>query len=102
MMADVNDISDSELLYAFPDQSGSFVHGFEAGQLSVEMRAKEAVIDRGYEEGFPIHTANVELLARMCACYGYTMETQPTEYAEWTAARMTLNLKPRPALTVVT
>lgn len=93
--------SEMGLLYAFPDGSASFVHGFEAGQIVALMQSKEAEIDRGYEEGIPIHTANVELLGRMCAHYGYALESKPTDYTEWTTARMTRQAKTRPALKVV-
>jgi hypothetical protein len=97
-MADQEEMT---MLYSFTDQSASFVHGFEAGAISVRMKSDEPLIDLGYEEGFPIHSANVELLQRMCACYGYDLETKPTDYNEWTAARMEKRMKPRPTLAVV-
>lgn len=79
--------SDATLLFSFTDQSDSFVHGFEAGMIHVAMQSSELEIDRGYEEGFPIHSDNLETLARMAASYGYEMEHRPTDYPEWTAVR---------------
>jgi hypothetical protein len=62
---------DLGLLFAFPDQSASFVHGFEAGMLWARIEAGEAVIDCGFEEGFPLHTDNLELVLRMAAVGSY-------------------------------
>ena len=44
-----------KLVVSFTDQSESFVLGFEAGQLWTEMTGMAARIDRGFNDGFPVH-----------------------------------------------
>jgi hypothetical protein len=91
----------SEMLFAFPDGSASFVNGFEAGMIWQRIESGEAAIDCGVEEGFPIHSENVELIARMAACRGYRLETHDAGAEGWTAARLTLAPVVKPVLKVV-
>lgn len=74
---------------AFPDGSPSFVHGFEAGMVYQEMKEGRLVIDRGIEEGFPVHTANIELFQRLATANSFHLELQSTDLEEWTAMRLT-------------
>ncbi len=92
--------SEMSLFFAFEDQSASYVHGFEAGQVSARIQNGEQEIDLGYENGFPAHTANIETFKRMAQAYGYKLETKATDYEEWTAARFTVGT-PKPALKIV-
>ncbi|QUT07899.1 hypothetical protein KFK14_11220 [Sphingobium phenoxybenzoativorans] len=72
--------NDSELgmLFAFPDASESFTLGFEAGMIWREIDDEAPlIIDRGFDAGFPVHVENIELIRRMAASRGYTVETKP-------------------------
>ena len=89
------------LVFAFPDQSQSFTCGFEAGMIWQRIEAGEAVIDKGFTEGFPAREDNIELIARMARAGGYTMETHPTGYDGWISVRLSFASKPKPALRVV-
>ena len=53
------------LMVAFPDQSASFVHGFEAGQLWAAMEAGTADLER------TVHAENCEVIKRMARRMGY-------------------------------
>lgn len=97
----MQDNDEMTMLFAFPDQTESFVHGYEAGALGCLMAAGEALIDRGFEQGFPLHTANVDLINRMANAYGYSVEQRPTEYGEWTAFRLTKATSPKTKLSLV-
>lgn len=66
------------LLVAFPDESHSFVHGFEAGQLWQCMHERDSV-----EIECTIHAENVEVIRRMCGSAGWACEFTPTELPEW-------------------
>lgn len=61
------------LILSFPDQSHSFVHGYEAGLLAARMKAGEAEIDS--KKSFPFHRANLELFRRMATLHGYELVT---------------------------
>ena len=90
-----------EMLFAFPDGSDSFVHGFEAGKIWAEIdENRPMVIDRGIEAGFPIHAENLELIRRMAAARGYTVEVGKA-FHEWIAVRLTFTGSARPSLKVV-
>lgn len=84
------------LAYAFTDSSPSYVHGFEAGMLCMQMQAGPDEI----KSPLALHAANMETFRRMAAFYGYAMETEPTEFDEWVFVTFTKG-KPRPKLTVV-
>ncbi len=91
----------SAMVFAFPDGSASFVNGFEAGMIWAEIERGESVIDRGFDEGFPIHTENVELAQRMARSRGYQLETREGGAEGWTAARLTLTGSGKPVLSIV-
>lgn len=94
-------MDDMEMIVSFADQSTSFVLGYEAGLIAQRMMSCEAVIDYGMDEGFPIHTDNLEIIRRLCAAYSYTLETQATCYSEWVKARMTHAASVKPILAIV-
>jgi len=68
-------------IVSFPDQSSSFVNGFEAGMVWQRMQAGEEVIDRGT----PYHFANCEVFHRMADAAGYDIECsdREDEASEW-------------------
>lgn len=89
------------MLVAFPDQSETFVLGFEAGMLWRRLEAEaEPLIDMGFDEGFPVHTANLEVISRMASSKGYAVETKPVDDC-WSAVRLTFS-GGKPKLSVVT
>lgn len=83
------------LVFSFPDQSPSFVHGFEAGEWWQKMRAaKNMDVDSfGTFGGFPIHAANEGVIIQMAKYYGFRAIIAPctdqtgAEYPEWTNVR---------------
>ena len=88
------------MLFAFPDGSASFVNGFEAGMIWQRIENGEALVDCGFNEGTPVHSENLDLIARMAASRGYTVEQKPSEVG-WTSVRLFVSAKPRPSLSVV-
>lgn len=84
--------SDDEMgmLFAFPDGSASFVNGFEAGMIWQQLDSGSVEpIDRGFDEGFPIHTDNVELVKRMAQARGFQVEVRPECAEGWTPVLLT-------------
>lgn len=66
-------MTDRGLIISFPDQSESFVLGYDAGILDERMRhGSDPEI-----ELYRIHAANEELVRRMCIAYGWTCEFDP-------------------------
>lgn len=63
-------MAEMNLLVSFPDQSASFVHGFEAGQIWQRLSDGETLI-----EDQLIHRINAEVIDRMALQHGC--------YAEW-------------------
>lgn len=72
-MADETDHSEEVygLLVSFPDQSESFVLGFEAGQVFQRMQ------DGEQEIALTGHGVNLEVFNRTAAAMGYTMTWMP-------------------------
>lgn len=64
----------TSLVIRFPDQSESFVHGYEAGRLAHKMALGDHKVEN---DGFPIHTANEEILRAMCQYFGYIPKFSP-------------------------
>lgn len=58
-------------LVPFTDQSASFVHGFEAGQIWQRMAANERKI--GGEDDMPTHIQNRETFQRMADAQAYDL-----------------------------
>lgn len=73
------------LIVSFPDQSASFVHGYEAGKLGyrMEFTAEQSIEDM-------VHTENEEVIRRMCNAFGWSCEfTQITPpMKEWRNVRL--------------
>ena len=72
----------------FPDESPSFVHGFEAGMIWALMEAGQAVIER------TCHEENREVLTRMADRLGYALDATATDVPGWADFRFQ---KQRPA-----
>ena len=68
-----DDLSDDDTgfscVLAFPDQSESFVLGFEAAPYWQRLRNGETLVKT--DGGFPVHQANDELFERMATAAGY-------------------------------
>ena len=73
-------MADLTLGYAFPDQSETFVLGFEAGGVHERLKAGELVDTR---EGFPLHAENAEVLGRMAAFYGLSLVLESCDTEGW-------------------
>ncbi len=56
------------LIVAFPDQSPSFVHGYEAGQIATEMQNRPSEIEK------TVHAENKEILTRIALSQGYSVD----------------------------
>ena len=54
-----------DLLFRFEDQSPSFVHGFEAGEIHQKLKSGLLMFEQN------IHTLNTDLVKEMCCHYGY-------------------------------
>ena len=74
---------DYSLILSFPDQSESFVLGYEAGLVGAEAETGQAVIER------TVHTTNAEMFRRMGAAYGYKIDLKPTSVPGWSDLTMT-------------
>ena len=58
-----------ELVYSFDDQSKSFVHGVEAGEIDYRLREGAEIIDTS--KAFPLHKENMNIYRKMADAYGY-------------------------------
>lgn len=65
-----------EPVLIFDDESPSFVHGFEAGQLWQGMKAREPL-------DTPIHEANLGLVRKMLSHHKYTEVIEPCAEGDW-------------------
>lgn len=91
-MSDENGYS---LVIRFPDQSASFAHGFEAGALDARLRDAARIGAEALDTatGFPIHSANEDLVIALAKRHGFTAIISPctdetgADYAEWTNVR---------------
>lgn len=92
----------TSMVFAFTDGSASFVNGFEAGTIWQEIDGEgKSVIDRGFDEAFPVHTENMEVIQRMAAARGYRLETKETGIDGWTAIRLSFVGTAKPILKAV-
>lgn len=69
------------LIVSFPDQSHSFVHGFEAGEIWKDMERREEIKRN-------VHTANRLVIERMADALGYDLAFEDcalggVTYDEW-------------------
>lgn len=69
------DADEFRCLVPFPDETPSFVHGFEAGCIWERMNKGEQQIGGIYE--IALHTKNIEVFNRMAAAQGYDIEIEP-------------------------
>lgn len=79
-------MSDAEygLLVSFDDESPSFVHGFEAGQVWEQIERKRAVIKK------TVHAVNLKLYRRMAASAGYAISvTHHKGFDTWADIELT-------------
>lgn len=84
-----------ELAVVFDDQSPSFVHGYEAGQISQLLRGPQVSMST------TVHVANKEVLAKIADMRGFTVTYEDTVYSEWVHAAFEIKVA-KPKLTVVT
>lgn len=78
-MSDTNGDSYQSILQ-FDDQSPSFAHGFEAGQVWQAMRDRMPI-------ELPVHGENLELFQRMFIRQQYVHRIEPLEDADWYVLR---------------
>lgn len=87
-MAD--DTSGWQLLVAFPDESPSFVHGFEAGRIWQRMKVNDEA-----EIWATTHPENREVIRRMADAEGWSVEVTPTDVEGWDRTLLTKRSAPR-------
>ena len=64
--------------YSFPDETQSFVNGFEAGLVEAELLKEPEVLDTS--DGFPKRIENIELYKLMGKDLGYDVGFHPVKY----------------------
>jgi len=57
-----------KLIIKFTDQSESFCNGVEFGRLLEKMERGDLII---YNNGFPVHEENINVIKQACKEYGY-------------------------------
>lgn len=80
-------MTDYSLLFSFPDQSESFVLGYEGGMIGAQIEAGRTTIE------CTVHTSNGELFRRMGAAYAYDVSLTPTGVPGWSELVMTARPK---------
>jgi hypothetical protein len=75
------------LLVAFPDESETFVLGFEAGQIWADLEVF-AMDDR------TVHVKNQEVIRRMARARGYSVEFTPHD-VDWCVAKFSRGQRPQ-------
>jgi len=70
------------LILAFPDESPSFAHGFEAGLLYQRLLAGETPIED------VAHAENREVVSRMAERCGYECRLEEAEVEGWLTVRL--------------
>ena len=73
-----------DLVLAFPDQSSSFGHGFEAGGIFqlLDLNLTDCFVQQ-------THFKNREVIMRMAHYKGWAVEIIPTEIEGWDSATFT-------------
>jgi hypothetical protein len=74
------------LLFAFDDESPSFVNGFEAGMIYQEM-------DTAEEIRRTIHRENLGLIQKMAARFGWKADIEEVGMPEWLEVTLTKKIK---------
>ena len=82
---------------SFPDQSPSFVHGFEAGMIWQQMQDGLDPI----EPEIAVQRANREVFENMANSAGYNLDTEEYADTEWMTVKFTRQPKRRGHLSVV-
>jgi len=78
-----------QLIVSFPDQSESFVLGFEAGIIHETMtNGRLAEFEK------TTHTLNKEIIERLCVAYGWSAELAPSSVDGWHWAKFTKTKAP--------
>ncbi len=76
--------TEHNLIVRFDDQSPSFVHGFEAGQVWEQIEKKRSIINR------TVHAINEDLFRRMARDHGYSISVEVHQEApEWAELELT-------------
>ncbi len=81
--------TDHSLIISFPDQSASFVHGYESGILDEKMNNGDST-----EIEQCVHSENLEVITRMAQAYHWDfqiVEKAPDGLEEWTYIKLTKN-----------
>lgn len=78
------------LIVSFPDQSASFVHGFEAGGLWERMASGMMA-----EIEATTHIENREIIARMADSRGWDVEVTASDVTGWDYTKLTKRRAPR-------
>jgi hypothetical protein len=89
MADEQNEHASYGLVVSFPDQSASFVHGFEAGALDERMKAGAVA-----EIEATTHDENREVIRRLADYQGWSVEVKPSGVPGWD---YTILRKERPA-----
>ena len=89
-----NDEVEYRLLVSFPDESESFVHGFESGIVWAKIEAGLNLIE------VTIHAQNEEVMRRMARARGYDIDIKKTDFVGWLEATLRKN-RPAPHLSLV-
>lgn len=72
-----------ELVVSFPDQSASFVNGYEAGMIWERMKTTNEEFE------CTTHSENREVLKRMSINLGWSMEHKECEIEGWDECKFT-------------
>jgi hypothetical protein len=91
----MSDDSAFSCVLSFPDQSESFVLGFEAAPFWTRLRNGETLVKT--DDGFPVHRANDELFRRMAEACGYDYTATPIDEC-WMNVRFAKVSRPRLAV----
>ncbi|MDE2098013.1 MAG: hypothetical protein KGL39_12240 [Patescibacteria group bacterium] len=89
-MTEATDEQTYRLVVSFPDQSASFVHGFEAGRIDEQMRGGHVT-----EIEVTTHTENREVLTRMAVAVGWDIECKSSGTSGWDFTKL-VKTKPAP------
>lgn len=81
------------LVVSFPDQSPSFVHGFEAGGIWEQM--KFARLGASAALSMTVHTENLEVIERMAISQGWTFSATLTAVQGWHRIEMQFDKEPK-------
>lgn len=78
------------LIVSFPDQSASFVNGFEAGQVWSALESGAYDVSNGYQ----CHEENREVILRIARHFGYSVDFT-TSGEGWLLAHFSRSQRPK-------